>query len=663
MRMFTIVLCCLTVSSIAQSCLAQNAVTIESIEDVQSIQSTQNDVPLVAGKATVVRVYLSSTAPLAVKLSGKLAITPNGSVSQTLQSVNSVLTSIAPIDLSTIRRDLTASLNFVIPLQLTNVGLANLQLASLTQVSDGSEVSCMNCSTLSVPMSFAAVAPLRLIVIGLSYFDSSQNVVAPSQDQYEALLSWIQRAYPVSSISATFRPLQAQDQGLSVPFTCNGVNAFLLQLRGEDHPDPRAHYIAIVSAAAFNDPVWQGTGGMRGCGVVPSEADPSAVATSPVFPGGDDTGTYVGHELAHTLGRKHPGFCPDQEGVHEDPVYYPRGVLTDILANQNGDPLDKNGVIVPIGGQYVPKPPIEYNGLDVGVGTDLSAMKVLPGISWTDVMTYCPNEWMSKNTYVGLMTRINQENTLFPPQSSGRPLPRVFGTFDASKPSYIHVIASVDLTHRSAQIKYAAPVPIVIGKPPVSASQVLVRTVGKNGQILGEYPVELRLDSDISTESVRRGLIDCAIPNPGQVDRIEVILREPTETESRVVLGSTAKSDEGALKFKNRGFFQGLGGAFSHQIDMAPSHSKMTKEEKDLELKWDTVVAGVKAESSTTYTVQFSTDSGKTWNTIAMNLKDVNYQFNPEVFHLSRGTSITLRIIADRGFNASAMATRKFIVP
>ena len=81
---------------------------------------------------------------------------------------------------------------------------------------------------------------------------------------------------------------------------------------------------------------------MRGCAGVPSTPDPTAVGSG--SNGHRDMGVdfdgsygdwYGGHEIGHTFGRKHPGFCGEtQDDLANYP--FPNGQLSNADGNFGG---------------------------------------------------------------------------------------------------------------------------------------------------------------------------------------------------------------------------------------------------------------------------------------------------------------------------------------
>src|SRR5207249_1529795 len=92
---------------------------------------------------------------------------------------------------------------------------------------------------------------------------------------------------------------------------------------------------------------------------------------------------YGGHELGHTYGRSHPGFCPGNS-KDDDNYPFPNGMI--------GNPND-------------------YFGFDVGDAANSIAPQVYDPSVWTDMMTYCPNQWISPYTFMGLLDNLRSTET------------------------------------------------------------------------------------------------------------------------------------------------------------------------------------------------------------------------------------------------------------
>lgn len=659
------------VMSLALSLLAarvgvcQTSISVVGIEVIQTVQSLKNDVPLVAGKTTVVRVYLDTDDGTSPQVTGTLEASEPGGVVQALPSQ-------APAEIAggigtgdDARNKLEKTLNFILSNQVTSPGQVSFRVNTINRTSDGAAVVCVNCEAYKATVEFEKVAPLRLVVIGLSY-TSDQTTYAPTKADYDALVSWIKRIYPISDLTSSYRPLRAEEQKISVPFTCNDVNAALLQIRGRDTIDPRTHYIAIVSDKGFSFATWGALMGMRGCANVPNSPNPGAVASSPVFSdSGTDlpkTGSYVGHELAHTFGRKHPGFCDDQDRFPpEDSVFYPGGYITDTS-----------------GAAAAP----QYVGLDVGSTSEISKMSLLPGNRWYDIMTYCSNEWIADYTYSAILKRLNLEDQIGPVSNGGRPLSNDRASGVPATGGFIHVVASADLSRRTASIKFATQASQFIGDPQVLSSEVSIIAKDAAGNVMSRYPVLVRPDSDVAPNAPRMALIDTSIPNAGSPASLEISFEEKAMPIPEPLAASSKIFPGERIKFNKQG---GLFSVGSHQLEVtAVANTRMNSTQpvsvessaeepeadiKRLMLKWDTTLteaateaSSVSAKTKATYTVQYSDDEGKSWNTVAVGLENEEYTFKPQQYFIAKGTHLTVRVIADRGFASTATTTRKLTV-
>jgi hypothetical protein len=384
------------ISALAGPAAAARQVAVEAVEVTQAIQNMPHSVTLVAGKATVARVYLSSTAAVPLTVRGTLTIRdPASGATTTVASTGS--TTVEPVNgaLRARRENLAASLNFIIPPAYTGAGVRDISLASVRNAGAGVAVGCSNCGAAGRSVSFEQSAPLRLHVVGLEYTTGMGPGVqahAPAAADFALVRSWIGRAYPIAQLTMSQAVLRST---AAWPFECGDVNAQLSAQRALDvsaGTDARTHYIGLVSS---------GGGYMRGCASgLPAAADPTVVASSPAGPTngfvrpvnatGDTDASfgdwYSGHELGHTLGRMHPGFC---HGNSADDTAFPY----------------PNGQLSPNSGAYT--------GLDVGDAANAIPMTVLPGATRYDIMTYCNQpQWLTAYTYAGIHARLAAENQI-----------------------------------------------------------------------------------------------------------------------------------------------------------------------------------------------------------------------------------------------------------
>jgi hypothetical protein len=439
---------------------------------------------------------------------------------------------------------------------------------------------------------------------------------APSQNDLDHLRSWLRRAYPVSEVIWSTGVV---DSNTAPPYTSNNTNAQLATLRAQDMAgggDHRTHYYGMVADGGFF---------MRGSAAgIPASADPSVVASGPTgIPTGnfswDTDGTYGdwygGHELGHTFGRKHPGFCGE---THDDASYpYANGQLAD----------DDNGHV----------------GFDVGdPGLGLPRM-ALPGTQWREIMTYCPNEWLSDYTYRAIMNRLATEDGLAAGATPGgggalgpqderlvvAGVARESGPSPASASNTISVVANVNLTTRGGTLTYVTPVPGVVPTAPADESPVVVVFEDANGQPLITYPVPVKLNTELGSDEDRTGIVDAVIPVDPAAKSVRLLIE-----------GETVDSLQAAAQ----------------PPDLA-GIARPTLDKSRIRLSWET---RSRAEQQYRYSVQASTDGGRTWRTLAVGLAEPSVDVDRSQF--APGQTVQLRVIATDGFARSEVRSESFTV-
>src|SRR3954462_4865919 len=129
------------------------SVTIEGIEVSQAIQNMDHQVPLIAGRRTVVRVYFSVKTDQGFgQISGRLLVQPAGNpvmVDPAVQSISVLDQWNGNMD-SFKRMHIETSLNFVLPDFLTSAGSCTISvLQVLDMYHDRATVPCTNAATLT----------------------------------------------------------------------------------------------------------------------------------------------------------------------------------------------------------------------------------------------------------------------------------------------------------------------------------------------------------------------------------------------------------------------------------------------------------------------------------------------------------------------------------
>jgi len=601
--------------------------SVDGIEVTQAVQDMGHTVPLIAGKATVVRAYLSRPEGGVVTVRGEISVrrSPTG----TPHKVPSLDTArVSPTQngrLRTKRHDLRLSLNFRLPASLTTAGRAFVQISSLTDAATGQPLACADCADTQVEVRFVEAAPLRVRLIKLRYHTAGNPDGHQPRSQDVALFrSWLGRAYPVSRVVFSQATV---DTKIKPPFPetlYNKTNAQLTAIRRQDvsnGTDQRTHYYGMVFDAGLDENFFRG-----GASALPDVPDPTAVATGPTGSpneGGWDTDGsygdwYGGHELAHTFGRLHPGYCDDN--TRDDKKF----------------PFDDG---------KISDPDAAFVGFDVGDESLGIPMQALPGYIWHDVMTYCQPQWLSSYTYDAIRLRLLAEDALGP-----TPAPDAFGfaadgealvrandlEVNMASGDYISVVAEVNLTDRTGKILYVNPVARALSPAGSGAPGFELRLLDAAGQALGSYPAPVKLNACADPAEDRTGLVDAVVPAHPAARQLELLF-------------------EGQLLDT----FRAGGGA--------PAVSNLRREaatDSALSLAWDgadeSAAEGDAAASNVTYNVQVSTDEGRTWQTVAVGRTSPDATIDRTQFE--PGDRVTVRVVATDGFNNTVAETETFSV-
>ncbi|QFQ97563.1 hypothetical protein F9278_16580 [Streptomyces phaeolivaceus] len=670
---------------------SQSHCVLDASEITQAVQDLNHSVTLIAGKTTVVRLYVKATSGPSVTVRGVIAARRSpAEPALTIASVNTVtLDPTRPHSLAACRGDAGLSLNFVLPSWLTAEGPLSVTAVNVVDAVSGIPLPLTGPAGPTV--WFKAGPPLRLRVLGVRYrYGSPATVRTPREKDYQALESWLRRAYPVAEVISTRGVVDAL---VPPDFEAVHVNAQLAALRALDMSaggDQRTHYYGMVADSGFF---------LRGAASgVPRLPDPTTVASGPCGSrdfGWDFDGAfgdwYGAHELGHTLGRRHPGFCTES---HDDLLNYPF---------KNGQLGDETHAFV---------------GFDVGDAALGLPMTALPGERWHDVMTYCDCQWLSSYTYEGIRRRLLAEDALVsgtgpgttgigtgpdheygygygygseptpmvpsaPPLtaavmagyggSGGRPdnrrptrvATRVTSTGPgrramagpgpegAPEQQLVSVVGTVNLTRGEGSIRFVNPVerPAVLPGPPAGQPApydaadgvagdaangaaggeqeptAVLRILQGGGTPPREIQVPVKLSSEPEPGADRTGLIDVVTPAGPAPEAVELVV------DGRVLDTFRPGGSPPALRAAR------LAGVEEGMLGM------------DLEFDRE-------PEPDLSYSAQVSADGGRTWQTLGVGLKEPTVQLDRGQFR--PGDDVRLRITTTNGFSSTAAETALF---
>jgi len=368
---------------------------VTGLRVVQSVQDAANSVPLVERKRTFVRVLVRSDGPAVPNVRATLARVddPAGQVLLPINAAGPRITVLPIPDITAVEQ----AFLFELPWTWTTgqsqlVATVNPYRAPL-EPDYGDNTGQVNVSFLPSPRFSVEFFRLNYTLGG--------NFYAPRlREDVLATYSWLLRAYPLGgALGENFRPrvwdvnggaqlgawvqnsvsdcdrgnIGGQtDRQLCAAFYTNG---WLQEIRDDERiPNTTGFYYGMISKAAGPFPRGLAIGG-------------ASNSVGPVgVPGGGtawDTDTtdgdwYAGHEIGHNLGRGHPAQGNTCGHSADDPAYPYAGAA---IGPGNGS----------------------VEGFDAGDPAFGIRPALLPDNTWTDMMGYCKNQWVSPYTYNALL--------------------------------------------------------------------------------------------------------------------------------------------------------------------------------------------------------------------------------------------------------------------
>lgn len=351
---------------------------VKQIEFTQAIQTEQNDVPLVARRATIGRLYLTveNAATRLPNVTALLHATRNGQPlpGSPLAPVNSGSQIAAPAVAE--RHQLDDTLNF----QLPDEWLAPGQITVWAEVNPNATVEESNRldnRSADFTLNFIDVAPLQVVLVPIAYQQNGSGpVYRPRLTNVNNLgLGMLRDIYPVGHIETTIHAEYIYRGNLATYAGWEQLLEEIYRLRQQEMATQPGQLRGAAAMPKYYGLVPMGVPGETvdpagGKGRVHAALGGLGYLSDPVGIGLVDQEDVAAHEIGHNLGLLHveSSTCR-QSPTHLDPLY----------------PYDNAGI--------------------GNVGMNPHAYYLIPSRHF-DVMSYCWPKWISDYHYLKLLNAL-----------------------------------------------------------------------------------------------------------------------------------------------------------------------------------------------------------------------------------------------------------------
>ena len=600
--------------------------TVDHMEVVQVVQTRDNKIPLVAGKKTVVRVFVKASGQalggVASNVRGSLFVWPEGKSEVEVPSAANGAISVAS-DAEPNRNDTNGSLNFVIPPELTNPGVFSLKVV----INPGREVEEKDYGNneLTEPFEFEQRNSLRIGYVRIGVKAPGDTEYRWPTDQISKYDAWARKLFPVGNAGFQYYEMPWRvriDQAVTVSEGSGSLLWDLWQFR--NHLERNRPDVLVGWLSTSNDPAQSASN--PDFGGVAYIGEPSALAGDYHAEASQVT---LAHELGHSLGLNHTG--------------------------TRGDPTPPCTYAASASGYW----PQEY-GDSAAIrepGFDTEQMTVVPSTHF-DLMSYCaPFRWISPFHYQKLDAGGLRPTKLLAPPSGprlsvlGKLLKGSVATFEVVRMPGDNAGGSeggsaAALPHRSGvnQLRGLANSPFSILGEPGKVTQVREGT--------GGYCLRFR---DARDTLLYERCFDPPQPHPSvtgeEPDEIDFVLELPDP-------GNIAR----AVMVRTDGVNEEEVGSLTVSSN-APALSITSPREGD---RWEgehTIEwSGSDADGDALrYDILYSADNKQSWYPLAVRSQETSYTFSTE--EILPGDQTFIRILASDGFNTTHAEVGPLVVP
>jgi hypothetical protein len=193
----------------------------------------------------------------------------------------------------------------------------------------------------------------------------------------------------------------------------------------------------------------------------------------------------------------------------------------------------------------------------------------------------------------------------------------------------VSIVANVNLTTREGAIAYIHPVINLHATPAPEQSDVVIRTTRSDEASLDEFPVAVKLSSELAPDDDLIGLVDAVLPVSAEASTVELVIAGQVADSFRVGGPPPAVRVVQPVALEDQ--------ALRVAVDL----------EREL-------------EETHTYAVQVSADRGQTWQTVGVGLRQPLFTLDRSQF--ADGQELQIRVITTSGLASCTTTGEPFRV-